>query len=401
MNPRKVSILCSNLKGNLGDFAIVEALTLAIKRYLGEAFQIDLYYHANKAIDSVRLQAFMAEAKFELKNIHPAPHYRRPWWLRLLCRSGLWQAHYSRYHNSAIVRVAGEIRNQQDFFQAVALKSDLILFSGGAQWGRGDLNLNMFAQLQAVALGHCPVRVFPFSLSEATLNCNGLEGLKRLFQALDSPIFVRDGITHQALATAEISSELVSDCVFSLLRQFNSRWDAQSPEAGQSRRVYISLTESGDTDVASMSALIRSLKEASLHPILFSTCEVEDRNFYQAVQDVVEVDAVYPISWKQALSLLSCCRYVITNRLHCTIFSALSGTPVIPVTNRSKSKAYVRDAALPCSLSEVGAIAPAQLEGFDQKLGLISARQTAYASACFNILEARLPELFALKPETN
>jgi hypothetical protein len=400
MKLRKVSILCSNLKGNLGDFAIVEAIVLASKKYLGMGCRVDVYYHANKAIDSERLKVFLSEADFELKYIHPAPYHRRLWHLRVLNRVGLAEHSYARRHNLEIVRVTEKI-SKDDFFQSVALQSDLILFAGGAQWGRGDLNVNMFAQLHAVAQGKCPVRAFPFSLSEATLICNGAENLKGLFEPLDSPVFVRDGISQRCLDTAGVPSELVSDCVFSLSRYFDTKWAPESVEAGQSKRVYISLTRSGNADVASLLALIQSLQRVSLTPVLFSTCEVEDRIFYQSVLGLAGVEVVYPMSWKQALSLLSRCRFVITNRLHCTIFSALSGTPVIPVTNRAKSRAYVSDADLPCSLHEVGAITPAQIDDFNQKLTLISKQQTKYAETCSELMEARLPELFALEPNKN
>ncbi|MGJ8653983.1 MAG: polysaccharide pyruvyl transferase family protein [Opitutaceae bacterium] len=389
-----ISILCSNLKGNLGDFAIAEAIALAAQRYLGEC-RIQLYYHANKAVDQTRLQVLLDEsdAKFDL--IQPAPYFRRPRLLRIFCRLGLSNRAYSKWHNLAVARVAKKYRKCDSFYTAVS-QSDLVLFAGGAQWGRGDLNLNMFAQLHAIAGTNCPVRAFPFSLSNATVKCNGAAGLNALFQPLSQPIFVRDGISHSCLQKAAVEAELVSDCVFSLSAYFDSKWDSESSDSGQSAKVFISLTQSGDVDAPSVVALVQSLKSASLEPALFSTCEVEDRPFYEQIQRLTDVKVIYPLSWKQAVKELSCCRFVITNRLHCTIFSALSGTPVVPVTNRSKSKAYVKDADLPCSLDEVGGIDSAQIDLFNESLVTISNRQVAYAKACGEIMEQRLPELFVV-----
>lgn len=389
-----ISILCSNLKGNLGDFAIAEAIALAAQRYLGEC-RIQLYYHANKVVDRSRLEVLLDESDTEFDLIEAAPYFRRPRWLRMFCRLGLSNSSYSKWHNRAVIRVSKKYRESMTFYNAVS-QSDLVLFAGGAQWGRGDLNLNMFAQLHAIAGSTFPVRAFPFSLSNATVKCNGLEGLNVLFQQLSPPVFVRDGISHSCLESVSVESKLVSDCVFSLSAYFDSKWDAEASDSGKSAKVFISLTQSGDTDARSVVALIQSLKSALIVPVLFSTCEVEDRPFYEMIQTLTDVNVTYPLSWKQAVEELSCCRFVITNRLHCTIFSALSGTPVIPVMNRSKSKAYVKDANLPCSLDEVGGIDSAQIDVFNKSLVSISNKQIAYAKACGKIMEERLPELFVV-----
>ena len=389
---RIVSILCANLKGNLGDFAIAEAIAINADRILGSC-KIQLYYHANKAVDEARMKVMLEETTANFDSIQAAPYFRRPSWLRTLCRMGIAKAYYTKRHNQAVSKVARQIQVDRAFIDRVA-DSDLIIFAGGAQWGRGDLNLNMFAQLQAVSGGKCPVRAFPFSMSNATVSCNGKAGLQALMSQLDAPIFVRDGISHRCLRSIGVDTDLVSDCVFSLSGAFDSKWENDSPEAGESRRVYLSLTQSGDTDAQSVAALVRSLKEASLIPVLFSTCEIEDRSFYESVQACVSVDAIYPLSWKQAVGKLSTCRFVITNRLHCLIFSALSGTPVVPVTNRAKSKAYVKDADLPYSLEGVNSIEATLLEAINQNLKVISQRQIAYATACGDIMNKRLPELF-------
>jgi len=391
---RTVSILCSNLKGNLGDFAIAEAIAASASRYLG-ACDVHLFYHANKEVDQVRLKVLLEESDFSFKSIRAAPYFRRPSWLRTFCRLGLSDGHYSKQHNLQIPKVARRIQQEEDFFETVS-GSDLILFAGGAQWGRGDLNLNMFAQLQAVAVRSCPVRAFPFSISQATIDCNGSDALSSLFAPLSRPVLVRDGISNDCLHAVGVGAELVSDGVFSLSGTFQSKWKGVEAAGGQSGKVYVSLTQSGDTGVASVLALLKSLEESSLTPVLFSSCEVEDRPFYERIQKLCSVEALYPASWKQAVEAISSCRFVITNRLHCLIFSALSGTPVVPVTNRSKSRAYVKDADLPYSLENVGPIKSSVIEGYTENLAVISGKQIVYAKACTEILNRRLPALFEL-----
>lgn|GEM_PF-3344276 len=395
---RTVSILCSNLKGNLGDFAIAEAIATAARRYLGEC-DICLFYHANKAVDQLRLGTLLEESDSTFKSIQAAPYFRRPSWLRAFCRFRPSASYYSKRHNQEVRKVARKVQSEQTFFDTVS-GSDLILFAGGAQWGRGDLNLNMFGQLHAIAGQACPIRAFPFSVSQATIDCNGSAGLLSLFAPLGRPVLVRDGISLNCLQSVGVNAEMVSDCVFSLAGTFRAKWSAADAESGQSVKVYISLTQSGNADAGSVVALLKSLENASLTPVLFSSCEVEDRHFYESIQKLLPVETVYPRSWKQAVVALSRCRFVITNRLHCLIFSALSGTPVVPVTNRSKSKAYVKDADLPCSLKSVGTLEDSVIEELNQNLNIISEKQIAYARACSEILNDRLPELFELNSST-
>lgn len=386
MRPR-ITILCANLKGNLGDFALVEAIVRAVQNYRGDCL-FDLFYHANKKPDQARLDTMLAEMEVELSSIAAAPFKRRPRWLRTFCRLGIARGLHARWHNRQIAAWAERISKMNPFMERLN-GSEQIIFAGGAQWGRGDLNLNMFAQLKAAASTGRPVRAFPFSVSEGLEVCNGRDALAGLFADLTSPILVRDGISRDSLNRAGVHAHLVCDSVFSLGCLFKASWRPREPSI-----VYISLTQSGSTTLHQVVEMLDSLKAADLRPVLFSNCETEDRTFYRSIQEQTEVEAVYPMSWKQAVSDLSEGLFVITNRLHCLIFSALTKTPVIPVTNRSKSKAYVRDAGLPCFLEKPGALSSEQIALFNQSLAHISERQGRFAADCAVLLDQRLGDFF-------
>jgi polysaccharide pyruvyl transferase WcaK-like protein len=391
---RKVTILCSNLKGNLGDFAIAEAVATAAIRYLGKC-QFFLYYHANKPVDEKRLEAMLSESNVVFESILPAPYYRRPYWLRTFCRLGIAQSLYSKWHNQHIAKVAKFIAGHRDFMNHLH-GSDLVVFAGGAQWGRGDLNLNMFAQLQAVSSLGKKCHVFPFSVSSGLKKCNGSEALSGLFTHLTRPLFVRDSISHDTLQSVGVDAQLVCDSVFSLKNEFQTSWDLNTMPSDCRDTVYVSLTQSGSPSLQSVSDLLASISAYGLRPVLFSSCELEDRSFYDSLQELAGVDAVYPTTWKQAVARLAECRFVITNRLHCLIFSALSGTPIVPVTNRLKSEAYVSDADLPCSLKAPAALTSDQIDDINRRLPEISLKQKTYADACASILDRRLSELFII-----
>lgn len=392
---KSITILCSNLKGNLGDFAIAEAVAVAAKRHLGDC-RVHLYHHANKRVDQDRLTVMLSETNADFDLIQPGPYYRRPWWLRSFCRSVIAPRLYSKWHNSQINRVARLISSQEDFVEQLR-ESDLVVFAGGAQWGRGDLNMNMFAQLKAAASVNKRVCAFPFSVSGGLVACNGKEALAEFYAHLCRPVLVRDAISHDTLQSVGVDAKLICDSVFSLKGEFDISWKLQGHPPDRQGIVFISLTQSGSPSLQSVIDMLDSLKSRGLKPVLFSNCEVEDRPFYDSIQETCEVEAVYPASWKQAVAQLAEARFVITNRLHCLIFSALSATPVVPVTNRLKTEAYVADAGLPCSLKAARSISPEQIDSILSQLEEISAKQAAYAEACATMLDEGLKRLFEVE----
>lgn len=372
--PRPVTILCANLKGNLGDYAILEVMGRSlVRRHPG--IEVRFFHHANKPVDPERYPVFLEECSVPLTDMGAAPYYTRPSWFRLASRVPGTDGLATRIHNRLIERVTRKLCHDHGFVEALR-DSSLVLFAGGSQWGKANLNLNMFAQL-ACASQHNRVAAFPFGISQAAFDCNGPETLGDMLSRLAPPIPVRDAISQRLLADAGLETVAVSDCVFTAGDLVNG----PKPGSDRARTVYVAVTRSGATTPAAVVALFERLRAAGFEPVLFSSCEAEDRPLADGVTALADVTFVAPRSWKKAVDLFSEAAFVITNRLHCLIFSALAGTAVVPVGNRQKARAYAEDAGLDFAPAEVDAITSDAISGFVDTLDTVRARQATYRDA--------------------
>lgn len=370
-------ILCANLKGNLGDYAILEAM-MRLLRSQHPGHEVRFYSHGNKSVDPVRMPAFEHDLDFPFKNLGRSPFQRRPRWLRMFRRQFDALGIGCALHDRAIEKLATRLACDKAFVKQLS-GAKAVFFAGGAQWGRGDLNLNMFAQLNLAAKFNRKVFCFPFSISGEVIQCNGVEAFRRRFEALSSPIPVRDVVTHQSLLAAGIQSELYCDCVFSLSE--SAYFDVETdPELRDS--VFISLTGSGGLEAQQLSQFIAKVQELGLKPALLSTCEIEDRELYESARSLRNVPVVYPKTWREAVACLRESKLVFTNRLHCMIFSALAKAPVVPVTNRTKSLGYYQDADLPMAINNVSEVSQEKILLAIQRSSLAKERQASYLQKC-------------------
>jgi polysaccharide pyruvyl transferase WcaK-like protein len=373
--PRPVTILCANLKGNLGDYAILEVMgQRLVHRHPG--IEVRFFHHANKPVDPERYPVFLDECSVPLTDMGAAPYYTRPGWFRLASRVPGTDGLASRIHNRLIDRVSRKLCHEQAFVEALS-DSSLVLFAGGSQWGKANLNLNMFAQL-ACAQRLTRVATFPFGISQAAFDCNGPATLAAMLSRMTPPIPVRDVISHRLLAAAGLDTVPVADCVFTAGDLVSDR---SRPGAPRSRVVYVAVTRSGATTPERLVALFGRLRAAGFEPVLFSSCEVEDRPLADAVQALSDEVFVAPHSWKEAVALFAGAAFVITNRLHCLIFSALAGTAVVPVGNRQKARAYAEDAGLDFAPGEIDAITTEAIVHYAGTLDTERARQVAFRAS--------------------
>lgn len=373
-----VLILCANLKGNLGDYAILEAMLRALStRYTG--CEIRFFAHGNKCVDRERMDAFEQALDVVYSYLGGSPHFRRPWILRTfrkqLDRLGMG----ARMHAKAIRRCRDRLLRSRQFASELS-GADAIYFAGGAQWGRGDLNLNMFAQLAAAAELNGNVFCFPFSVSEGVIECTGVAEFGRLFSKLSQPVPVRDVVSYERLKAAGVPVGLHCDCVFSLASQVHQA------RVAQSKKVYVALTSSGGLSPENLAAFLSDLRAGGFEPVLFSSCAVEDRPLYEATRSAHHVEVIYPHSWREAVSVLGSGAFVVTNRLHCMIFSALAGSAVVPVTNRSKAKGYFKDAGLPASLPDVSSVGEEAVRKLAESCNYARDCQKDYRERCHSRL---------------
>jgi polysaccharide pyruvyl transferase WcaK-like protein len=95
---------------------------------------------------------------------------------------------------------------------------------------------------------------------------------------------------------------------------------------------------------------------------LLTTCESEDGEAYRRL--CTEFGAAYlaPATWQETVAELKASALVVTNRLHGLILGCLAEAPLLPVTDRRKSEAFVADARMPHSARSPEAITHALLE---------------------------------------
>ncbi|SHI85366.1 Polysaccharide pyruvyl transferase family protein WcaK [Rubritalea squalenifaciens DSM 18772] len=385
-----VLILCANLKGNIGDYAILEAMGVSLAK-LHPDHEVRFLYHGNKGIDPQRIEPFTNELLVPMDNAGAPPSYRRPRWFRLMYKLGLSQSLLQKTHASLIEKTADKLL-QDEAFKSTLTGATAAYFAGGAQWGRGDLHLNMFAQLVATKKVGCKVYAYPFSLTKQTVDCIGEPAFANLTQQLETPIPVRDALSHKIIETSGTEAVSTCDIVWSMADHLST---LSLSDSSNSNKVGICVTRSGGARAPQVAQLIKTIKEAGLEPTVISTCEVEDRKLIAQIEELTGIKCIAPDSWKQAVQLLSEMRFVITNRLHCIIFSSLAGTAVIPIDNRAKTKAFVIDANLPCSVQELDKVSIEDIESFKDQTPLIKERIQAFKSKCLDDLASLLPRLRA------
>ena len=388
-----VTIVCANLKGNLGDYAILEIMGRSFAQHFPGA-EIGYFYHANKPVDRERYAQFLKELEIAMTDLGPAPFFRRPAWFRLLTKLPGTRGLSTRIHNALIGRTADRISRNPAF--AERLKSSrLVAFAGGAQWGKANLNLNMFAQLKCAARLSERVIAFPFGISRVALDCNGASRLGEMLSQLGEPILVRDVISHRLLRQAGVPAQHVSDCVFTAGDLFR---ELREPQRRPGKTVYVSVTRSGETTARGIVELFDRLRASGLHPVMFSSCELEDRPLIDAVLALSEETVVAPTSWKSAVRLFADAAFVVTNRLHCLIFSALAGAAVVPVANRQKAQAYAEDAGLTYAPVEIADITENGIRDFLGTLDDVRDKQLRFLTTSAETTQAAIDQVCTQSP---
>lgn len=372
-----ILILCANLKGNIGDYAILEAMGIDLANKFAD-HEIRFLYHGHKGIDKHRIQPFKDELIPHLVNAGTPPFYRRPKWFRTIQKLPISKKVIQNIHSKLIQKTALKMIRNTEFSKQVS-GATAVYFAGGAQWGRGDLHLNMFAQLSAAKSLGRKVYAYPFSITKQTVNGVGEENFKYLFQQLESPTPVRDLLSYKILDTLDVNALPTCDIVWSMASHITPE---KRKESTLTTKVYICMTTSGGAKAQEVIQLASICKNAGFSPIVLSTCEVEDAGMIKEIEESSDIECIAPDSWKQAVQLLSEATFVITNRLHCIIFSSLADTAVIPVSNREKTKAFVRDANLPCSAEQLSEIGAEEINKFAQNSPLIIERIKSFKEQC-------------------
>lgn len=344
-------ILFANLKGNLGDFAILHAMLVDLeRRYPGR--EVHVLSHGHQKIDDRRLEAFRNQS-------HPAfiyrgtTPYRRPSrMLSVIKRIGLekWLS------GKLIDRMSDEFGGRDSLLSAGDYEA--IFLAGGEQWGGFSSGINMFAILQAVSRQNRNVFMFPFSIKRQVLNSYSEDRLKSCFSRISGNLVVRDSRSGETMR--RISPRVINgaDCVFLLADSVAS---VAAPERGNDNVVIIATTEADGSRGGELLSTIKTLIAGGYRVRLLTTCEKEDARDMLMLSRTLGIDYLTPSTWQEAVAEFRSAALVVTNRLHCMIFTFFADVPLLPLLNREKVLGVFRDAELPHSIANVGNLTPAKV----------------------------------------
>ncbi|WP_300440603.1 polysaccharide pyruvyl transferase family protein [uncultured Mameliella sp.] len=334
---KSVAILFANLKGNIGDFAILDAmLRETTRRFPGR--RIDVYPHGFLEADHARLEAFRAAGAPRFEIAGGTYHRSVPPKLKRLYRFGLWPWVQRRLVDSLRRASRDDARRFAEY--------EAIFLAGGDQWNAMDLGVSMFGTLLAVAEHNRNIYHYPFSLNPAARTFNTAADLRRYFKAVRQPIVVRDGISHDVMTDLGIPTVLGHDTVFSL-----SGIGQQIPPLESRDRERILLVLTGPHDrallVRTLGDVLERLKGAGRPIEMLTTCWNEDLHIYEDLGRQHGVAVRAPLTWQETIAELKQSAVVVTDRLHCLILGTFAECTLFPVADRKKAEAFVRDTGTP------------------------------------------------------
>ena len=215
--------------------------------------------------------------------------------------------------------------------------------AGGHQWG-GFKGLSMFATMQAISRLGVPVHAYPFSVSNRTASIIGAAPLTRDFVRLGKPIVPRDSVSKSRLDALGLETVLGADCVYTLKAVADVVAPVSTANPG---RIIVSITAAGNALRHNLRALVIRLKTAKLPVTLMTTCEMEDGPAMRDVAQEFGLEYLAPLTWQDAVAEMKSSGLVISNRLHGLILGSFCGVPLLPVADRGKVAAFVKDNAAP------------------------------------------------------
>ena len=333
-----VAILFANLKGNIGDFAILHAMLLALKdRFSGHSLHV--FSHGFHEIDQARLSAFRACApEFELVGTTYVPGIEGSL-VRFLP--------FVRHRPFVQVGQIWSLTARSGRRAACFRNYEAVFLAGGAHWSGTKVGVSMFGTLRAVHRHNDRIYTFPFSVNPTLQKYNSRRALQQYFSLIREPLIVRDGITKRVMEGLGIPAVLGADCVF-LLRDLADRIEP-IPGRDRSRIVFV-LTGQPRKELA---AALRRLGRPAREIALLTTCEVEDGQVLQAVSRELRFSYHAPATWQETVAELKASSLVVTNRLHGAILGCFAKTPLLPVADRKKVEAFAVDAGLPHSAAGI------------------------------------------------
>lgn len=347
---RPVLILFANLKGNLGDFAILHSMLEETGRRHPSA-TIHVMSHGQHGIDEPRFAAFRASAP-AFEYLGRTPFRRVSKTLSVFKRIGMGK------------RLARHLigKNAADFSTMAPARSaaeyEAIYFAGGEQWSGYSNGIAQLSVLHAIARHNPRLSLFPFSVKKRLLDTYDEAMLRESFGYFGDRLVTRD--SHSAETMRRIHPQVVlgADCVLALAaigRQVAARTEPD-------QAITLALTTGDGSRRAEVRAMIEGLLAAGHKVRFLTTCEREDGEDMQPISEALGVEYLKPQTWQEAVSGFQSSAMVVTNRLHCMIFTLFADVPLVPLLNREKVRGITRDAGLPHALERAADLTAAKAD---------------------------------------
>src|SRR5687767_6588073 len=284
-----VAILFANLKGNIGDFAILHAMLLELRsRFAGHPLHV--FSHQFHGVDEERLSAFRRSApEFELVGRTYGPGRGRSF-ARLVPLLRSWPVVQAREVRALAARSVPDASLFRDYAA--------IFLAGGAHWSGTKVATSMFGTLMAVHHHNDRIYAFPFSVNPSLRRYNSASAVKQYFSMIRSPLIVRDGKTKAIMDELGLAAVLGADCVFSM----QDVADQIEPMGGRERsRIVFVLTGSS---LKELELAIRRIGRPAAQIALLTTCELEDGKALAALSGELQVAYHAPATWQEAVAEL-------------------------------------------------------------------------------------------------
>ena len=362
-----VLVVFANVKGNLGDFAILHAmLEELVKRFPGR--RIDVCSHGQHRADDKRFAAFVALANPAFHYVGRTPFLRIPRAWSFFKRIGLSSAVSERF----IRRLANEYGKKSPFEEVETY--DAVVFAGGEQWSGFSNGITMLAVLSMLIPRNPNLYLFPCSVKEKLVEMHRMSRLEHCFGAFSGRVITRDSRSHGTVR--KFRSDAISgvDCVFSL----GDCVDVPDRVDGTGKEVLFALTTSPGSRNNEVRAAFQRLEAQGFRVRMLSSCEREDGDDHRVICGGDESKCLFPETWQEAVGLLGRADVVFTNRLHCLIFSFFTEVAVVPVLDREKLLGVFRDADLPLGIKSVDEIDAALIGKILERKDEIRERISAY-----------------------
>lgn len=341
----KVAILFGNLKGNLGDFAILQAMVSQVERVF-PGRHIVVYSHPLVGVDEGRLAEFQRQSP-EISIVRSAYSKEIRWYQRALMSSILRRKTQARLIKAFASDAASSVSHFRTY--------EAVFFAGGDQWSGRELGVSMFGTLSAIYQQNKNIYAFPFSLKSSLLGLYSQRTLQEYFAMLQQPLIVRDSLTKRIMDELGVSSVLGVDCVYSL----RSRSAGIRPAERRNALRTLFVVKGQEKNLSTV--LEHLLKDGSEIELL-TTCKQEDHKIYQSLSERFGLTYHTPNSWEEIIAEFKASSLVVTNRLHGLILGSLAEAPLLPVSDRKKSLAFARDAEMPHAAPTVMDVSHSLLE---------------------------------------